>query len=533
MPTTHPESTEDTNAVVDEHNFFAHLHDHEDEVEEDGATDDAIWHIDNVELTTVGIDVGSATSHLMFSRILLHRQGIGLSSRFAVVSREVLHRSPIMLTPYRDDGLIDDDALGRFIAQTYEAASLPRDAVDAGAVILTGVALERRNSRAIADLFADEGGRFVCASAGHNLEALLAAHGSGAVAASRAEGTVLNIDVGGGTTKFALCVDGQVVATMAMVGGSRLVTFDGSGRIERVEASLDQLELPAARGLRPGSLLAARQRTEVADQMAAHIVEAARSRPAAVLAGALPDAVRPARIVLSGGVAELLAQRGPDIDLSTTNDGFGDLGSELARSLIHRLRGLDVPIALAEERIRATVIGASQFSVQLSGNTIHLSGPITLPMHNVPVVAVDLPPDELTPAAMRRAVDQRVAQLDLDDRNEPLALALRWEREPLYSSLRAAAEGITAAHRAAPRSGTPIILALTADIAANIGGVIRDELGMSNGVIAIDGLDLSDLDFIDIGQQIPITHVVPVVIKSLIFPTGGAIERPRILGGVA
>ena len=210
---------------MDEHNFWGHLHDHADDDGadiDDSTTGDAIWRVDNVELTTVGIDVGSATSHLMFSRIHLHRQGIGLSSRFVVVSRQVLHRSPIILTPYHADGLIDDAALGRFIGEAYTAAALPRDAVDAGAVILTGVALERQNSRAIADLFAAEGGRFVCASAGHNLEALLAAHGSGAVTASRQDGRVLNIDIGGGTTKFSLCVDGRVAATMAMVGGSRL-----------------------------------------------------------------------------------------------------------------------------------------------------------------------------------------------------------------------------------------------------------------------------------------------------------------------
>ncbi len=539
-PVSHALGQEEASAIVDEHNFWAHLHDHDEDPHEpdlaaDDATDDAIWHIDNVELTTVGIDVGSATSHLMFSRILLHRQGMGLSSRFVVVSREVLHRSPIMLTPYRADGLIDDAALGRFIGEQYVAASLPRAAVDAGAVILTGVALERQNSRAIADLFAAEGGRFVCASAGHNLEALLAAHGSGAVAASRTSGPVLNIDIGGGTTKFSLCVDGQVTATMAMVGGSRLVTLDDNGHVGRLEASLIALQLPAAAGIEPGALLDGPQRERIGRQMAGRIVEAVAGQPlaGAVLAGALPRTPGPGRIVLSGGVAELLS--GSDSDISVARDGhYGDLGSELATALLERLGRLGVPLALAQERIRATVIGASQFSVQLSGNTIHLSGPIRLPEHNVPVVAVDLPADgELTPTLVRGAVEQRVRQLDLDGHDGALAIALRWEREPLYANLRAVAEGITAAHRAAPRRGAPIVLALTVDIAANVGAVIHDELGVAEGVIAIDGLELSDLDFIDIGQQIPVTHVVPVVIKSLIFPTAGTSERPRILGGVA
>src|SRR5262245_66493505 len=127
----------------------------------------------------------------MFSRIHLKRQGSEYSSRFVVISRVPLHRSEIRLTPYRPDGLIDADELGRFVDATYRDAGLGREDVDAGAVILTGVALERSNARAIAELFAEEGGRFVCATAGHNLEALLAAHGSGAVARSRGGEPVL------------------------------------------------------------------------------------------------------------------------------------------------------------------------------------------------------------------------------------------------------------------------------------------------------------------------------------------------------
>ena len=210
-----------------------HDHDHEHEIEDvvadpaaEARTADTIWQVDNVELTTVGIDVGSATSHLMFSHLHLRRRAQGYSTRFVVVERKVLHRSDVLLTPYQADGLIDARALERFIAGAYDAAGLSREDIDAGAVILTGVALERANSRRIAELFADEGGRFVCASAGHNLEALLAAHGSGSVARSADGEVVLNIDVGGGTTKYALCADGQVAATMAIWGGARLIVLD-------------------------------------------------------------------------------------------------------------------------------------------------------------------------------------------------------------------------------------------------------------------------------------------------------------------
>ncbi|MDP2623778.1 MAG: ethanolamine ammonia-lyase reactivating factor EutA, partial [Actinomycetota bacterium] len=205
-----------------------------DDLEEDDVP--LTWGFDNVELTTVGVDVGSSTSHLLFARLHLQRLSNSLSSRFAVVKREVLHRSPILLTPYRQDGLIDTAALQRFFEQAYADAGLATEAIDTGAVILTGTALERANARGVAELFAAEGGKFVCASAGHNLEAILAAHGSGAAALSHRRGDrLLHVDVGGGTSKLSLIQDGDVQETAAIGVGGRLVAFDVEGRVNRIE----------------------------------------------------------------------------------------------------------------------------------------------------------------------------------------------------------------------------------------------------------------------------------------------------------
>src|SRR4051812_7856499 len=150
---------------------------------------------DRIILTSVGVDIGSSTSHLLFSRLELERQ----DNRYVTVKRDVLYQSDILFTPYRDGSTIDQSALGAFIGAQYTAAGIERSAVDTGALILTGVALLRENARAIADLFAAEAGRFVAVSAGDNLEATMAAHGSGAVALSEACPAVMNVDIGGGT----------------------------------------------------------------------------------------------------------------------------------------------------------------------------------------------------------------------------------------------------------------------------------------------------------------------------------------------
>jgi ethanolamine utilization protein EutA len=508
------------------HRHDGHHHDHDHGHHHDGGHQHdgplspeaarLVWELDHVELTTVGIDIGSATSHVMFARVVLERQAQDYSNRFVLVEREVLYQSPVRFTQYVDGDRIDVEALRVFVADAYREAGLTSSDVDAGAVILTGVALERANSRAIADLFAEEGGKFVCAAAGHNLEALLAAHGSGAVALSAASGeAVLNLDIGGGTTKLALAGGGEVLGTLAVRGGGRLLAWDAAGRLQRVEASIRDLAIQLDVPAEPGQTITPGQRAKVAASLADRIVAAALGEvdPGEVLAGELPLVPRPERVVVSGGVAAYLTE-GPD------GADHGDLGPGLAAALRERLPALGAPVDVAVEPIRATVIGASQFSVQVSGNTVHASDAL-LPMHNVPVVAVGV--DEVADAdAVRQQIERGVDRLDLREREEPIVVAVQWRGEPSYRNLRAIADGLAAAHRASPRAGTSLLACVSADVAASLGGIVVEELGFTEGVIVIDGVDLADLDFLDIGQRILPANVVPVVVKSLLFPAAAA-----------
>src|SRR5712672_3193637 len=206
--------------------------------EERGAIAQYIWNQENIELSTIGIDIGSSTSHLLFAKVLLQRQSQGLSSRFAVVHRQVIWRSPIMLTPFLPDGTIDAAALGAFIEQAYRQAGITRADVDSGAVILTGEAIKKTNAQAIDELFAAEAGKFVCATAGHKLECTLAAHGAGAVKLSAERGScVLHVDIGGGTTKLALIDRGVILGVAAFAVGGRLLATDERGARTRVDDS--------------------------------------------------------------------------------------------------------------------------------------------------------------------------------------------------------------------------------------------------------------------------------------------------------
>src|SRR2546422_808380 len=227
-------------------------HDH-DHYETDGRLEDnALWIQDHVSLLSVGIDIGSSGTQVIFSRINLRRMGEELSSRYFVVSRETLFQSPVSLTPYRSEELIDDAELGAIIDRAFADAGLHPDNIDTGVDILTGEALRRENAEAIASVLAEQRGEFVCATAGHHMESMLAAFGSGAARVSHDSGKrILNVDIGGGTTKLALVERGKVIATAAVHVGGRLQVVDETRRIVRLDPAGRHLAAQAGFNLSP------------------------------------------------------------------------------------------------------------------------------------------------------------------------------------------------------------------------------------------------------------------------------------------
>ena len=476
-----------------------------------------IWAQETVELKTVGIDIGSSTSHLLFAKVTLQRRTQGLSSRFAVIDRQVVWRSPIMLTPFVDRETIDAGALGRFIEDAYRQAGLTRADIDSGAVILTGEAIKRKNARAIDELFAEEAGKFVCATAGHKLECLLAAHGSGAVQLSKdREACVLHIDIGGGTTKLALIDNGVVLAVSAFAVGGRCIATDAEGRYTRVDDSAvavaDELGLPttpealADAGLR--RRFAARLATIAADYVLG--VQRDTLGRSLLLTEELPRKVKPALLTFSGGVSEYIFGR--------EEADYGDIARMLAEELTGELGRRGAPKSVdAGQRIRATVIGASQFTVQVSGKTIYLPHPEVLPVHNIPVVqaGLDLSGD-IDVAGTAAAIRGAMAKMDLEP-SARLAIAFTWAGDPEYSRLEAMARAIMEALGPAAQSDGLLLLMIDGDVGKTLGRILHLELECRRKLVSIDGVQLKELDYVDVGELMTPPGVVPVVIKSLLF----------------
>src|SRR6516162_9599645 len=491
-------------------------HEHSETLAERAAIARSIRAQDHLTFTTAGIDIGSSTSQLLFAKVALQRQAQAHSSRFVVIGRDIVWRSPILLTPFRPDGLIDAGVLGDFIDNCYRNVGFNKDQIAGGAVILTGEAIKRQNARAIDELFAAQAGKFVCASAGHKLEARLAAHGSGAVALSKARGvSPLHVDIGGGTTKLALIDRGTVVGLAAFAVGGRLIATDARGEWTRIDDAARLVADDLSLNLSPTALADETVRRRIVQRLAAAAADVIFDAPLDPLTRSLllteppPRQPAPAALTLSGGVAEYI--------FGHESSEFGDIAKPLAQALTRELSGRS-GLALVDpgQRIRATVIGASQFTVQVSGKTIYLPDPYVLPVRNVPVVHVTMDAGHLDRERIGADIRCGLAEIDVD--NVPgVTIAFTWRGDPEHSRLRAAGEAIAAALAPEQARIKLLLAAIDGDIGKTFGRLMCRELDWPGKIVCLDGVELHELDYIDVGELIAPPGVVPVVIKSLLF----------------
>jgi len=458
---------------------------------------------DEIVVLSVGVDIGSSTSHLVFSRIVLER----LDSRYVVTIRETFYQSDILLTPYSAEDEIDAAALGAFIERQYQDAKVDPDEIDTGALILTG------------------------------LETVMAAHGSGAAARSiHDNATVMNVDVGGGTSKIAICADGRVSDLTALDVGARLLCLDPVGRIVRIEEAGRRFGAELGINLDVGEQLAPASARALAARMADCLFEAmAGGSPAAggrALLRLDPLLRRPAvqQLTFSGGVSEYIYGR--------EAQAYGDLGVLLAQEIRARVERWGPKLERASEGIRATVIGASQYTTQVSGSTIYVSPLEALPLRNVPVIApaFALDGDEIDSATVAAEIKALLKRLDLSEAGTPVAVFVPWRGSATFQRLDAFCQGLTDGLAAVLADGHPLVLAGDGDVGGLMGIHLREEMQLDNAIVSVDGLELKEFDYIDIGTMLPNSGAVPVVIKSLIFPASAApgMERqpvPRVVAG--
>jgi ethanolamine utilization protein EutA len=446
---------------------------------------------------------------MMFSQLVVGYPSLH-QRRAVVLDRRVIARSPIVLTPFSDAWDIEAKPLQELMESTLNETALRREDVDTGAVIITGEAARRQNAQRVAKLFADEMGRFVCVTAGPTLEAIMAAHGSGAVLRSRNDGsTLLNIDIGGGTTKISVVEKGCVRATTAINLGARLIAYDRCGNVIRLEKGARPFLDDIGVHLSVGTEMSEQVRSRLAVRMAQVLFDALTGEnapwPGLYVSGTLADLPPIDGILFSGGVSEYIYAR--------ETRTFGDLGPYLGDEIRQRAQDESFHIIPSGEGIRATVIGASQYTVQLSGETNFVPKSATLPIRNLRVFVVYVDWDAPVAERAGKAVKMTLEMRDPEVCGSPFVLAFSSPPFVGYAAAQELAKGIGQALTALGVENRPKALIFEQNIGRVIGGILSSEWQIP----CVDEIQLSELDFIDIGEVVGGESYIPVVVKSLTF----------------
>lgn len=467
-------------------------------------------------LTSVGVDIGTSTSHLVFSRLVLEKNPKGGTEKFEITDRTVIHAGRVHLTPLLNTHTIDFETLRHLLLEDYREAGLSTSEVDTGAVIITGETARKENAEFIVSSLAGETGKFVAATAGPNYEALLAAHGSGAVARSASlHNSVMNVDIGGGTSKIAICQNGSVVATAVINVGGRLIATDSQNRIVRLEDSGKAIAGELGHSIGLGQRLTEDVEESISSAMADALCEAMlgnqRSKLTKMLMLTPPISFSENvnQLTFSGGVAEYV--------YGTTSEDYHDLGMSLAKAVLSCVKRLPMRLEEPEEKIRATVIGAGLFNLQVSGSTTFLTAGLKYPLRNLMAIVPDVPKGRTLSDGVEAAVQRAFQRFDLVEGTDDVILAFNDAVRPSYENLIQFAKGVMAALPNTLSSGKPILMCFDTDVGNSVGNVMKRETRVANNILSIDEISLRDGDFLDIGEPVIEGVVVPVVVKTLVF----------------
>ncbi len=463
------------------------------------------------QLLSVGIDIGTTTTQVIFSRLeLVNRAAVSQVPRYEFIKREISWQSPVFFTPVDKQGGLKEAELKALILAQYQAAGVAPESVDSGAIIITGESAKTRNARPAVMALSQSLGDFVGASAGPHLGSGIAGHGAGAQTLSEQRMCrVLNIDIGGGTSNYALFEAGKISATACLNVGGRLLETDGQGRVVYAHQPGQMIVDEVFSAGADARALSASQLAQVARRMAELIVEVIDGTlsPLAqrlMQTGLLPAGAVPEVITLSGGVGECYRNQPADPFC------FSDIGPLLATALHEHPRLREMNVQFPAQTVRATVIGAGAHTLSLSGSTIWLEG-VQLPLRNLPVA---IPLDE---ADLLSAWQQALMQLDLDPGSDAYVLALPASLPVRYAALLVVIDALLAFVARFPNPH-PLLVVAEQDFGKALGMLLRPQL-QQLPLAVIDEVSVRAGDYIDIGTPLFGGSVVPVTVKSLAFPS--------------
>lgn len=475
-------------------------------------------------ITSIGLDIGTSTTKFIVSRLLIDQT----KNRFSlpgirIIDRQVQYMSPVYTTPLLNQLHIDMNALADLLEKEYKASGISLQNVKAGAVIITGETARKENAETIIHYLAEKAGDFVVATAGNDLEGVLAGKGSGAMKRSnQIEGIIANVDIGGGTANVALFRQGKAIHTFTFHVGGRLIRFTDTGEIEYVSDFIQPWLDKSQVQLKIGQIASYNQIYEIGKQMGESLLEMLTGKPSELstllLAAPLFKQVPAVQeIWFSGGVAQMMEQPRPLTMRDVTK--HGDMGPLLAHAIQEAAAAYPLRIQTADETTRATVIGAGMQNTEVSGATVFVN-PALLPIKNIPILPIPVESSEGWDLVwFQNKLNKSFLQAkDLYNRenNPPFAVALSHITYCTYKMLQHLADTIqNGFHTHFPEASLVIVICEN-DMAKALGQALAKKNLSNQQIICIDQVDFSHGDYIDLGLPIA-DEAISVSIKTLAF----------------
>lgn len=473
------------------------------------------------DILSVGIDVGTSTTQLVFCKISMENtSGYFSVPRISVTAKEVIYKSDIYNTPLKNDLLIDGEALKDIVALEYKKAGYHLEDISTGAVIVTGESSRKENAEEVIRNLSNFAGDFVVSTAGPDLESIIAGKGSGAYQYSIDNSCITaNLDVGGGTTNIVVFDCGETIAKGCFDIGGRLIKFDEARRVRSISPSASRICDAIGLDIRTGESYSSEDLSALTNKMAGLLDQSlgfADKEPLLdqVKSNESSDLVLQKKIInkvfFSGGVADCINKQ------YENPFQFDDIGVFLGRSIKESALVKSGLYASSNETIRATVVGAGTYTTTISGSTIACASDI-LPLKNIPALKLTAQEQRICFEGDAERIVEKAVWFMNESSSDAFVLAMQGIENPEYWQIKKLAEVLAEIFNRVLKDKIPAIVVLEHDMAKALGLFMSSKLNSGHPLVCVDGIRVDSEDYIDIGRPVMGGLVVPVIVKTLLF----------------